>query len=75
MDNTALRNGQGKKCIRFVAETLKPFADRNFRTNLERAQTGTGGNIMSGLVSIYSGIMYCEVFGKFGSNVLGVFCG
>jgi leucyl aminopeptidase len=28
---------------------------------------------MGDLVSIYSGIMYCEVFGKFGSNVLSVF--
>jgi len=62
--NTVLGNGQGKKYIRFIADTLKPFVDSNFRTKPEREYTGIGGSSMGGLVSIFSGIMYPEVFGK-----------
>ena len=62
--NTVLGNGQGKKYIRFLTETLKPFVDSNFRTKPEREWTGIGGSSMGGLVSIFSGIMYPEVFGK-----------
>ena len=62
--NTVLGNGQGKKYIRFVTETLKPFVDANFRTKADRANTGIGGSSMGGLVSIFSGIMYPEIFGK-----------
>jgi predicted alpha/beta superfamily hydrolase len=62
--STVLGNGQGKKYIRFVTETLKPFVDCNFRTKTDRASTGIGGSSMGGLVSIFSGLMYPEVFGK-----------
>lgn len=62
--NTVLGTGQGKKYVRFLADTLKPFVDSNFRTKPEREFTGVGGSSMGGLVSIFSGIMYPEVFGK-----------
>jgi predicted alpha/beta superfamily hydrolase len=62
--NTVLGMGQGKKYVRFLADTLKPFVDANFRTKPEREFTGIGGSSMGGLVSIFSGIMYPEVFGK-----------
>jgi predicted alpha/beta superfamily hydrolase len=62
--NTVLGNGQGKKYIRFITDTLKPFVDDNFRTKPNRDYTGIGGSSMGGLVSIFSGIMYPEVFGK-----------
>ena len=62
--NTVLGNGQGKKYIRFLTDTLKPFVDDNFRTKSDRENTGIGGSSMGGLVSIFSGIMYPEVFGK-----------
>lgn len=62
--NTVLGAGQGKKYIRFLTETLKPFVDENFRTKSDRENTGIGGSSMGGLVSIFSGIMYPEVFGK-----------
>ena len=62
--NTVLGAGQGKKYIRFLTDTLKPFVDANFRTKHEREHTGIGGSSMGGLVSIFSGIMYPEVFGK-----------
>ena len=61
---TVLGKGQGKKYIRFVTETLKPFVDSNFRTKKEREFTGIGGSSMGGLVSIFSGLLYPEVYGK-----------
>ncbi|MFN3908097.1 MAG: alpha/beta hydrolase [Flavobacterium sp.] len=62
--NTVLGQGQGKQYIRFLADTLKPFVDQHFRTKPERTHTGIGGSSMGGLVSIFSGLMYPEVFGK-----------
>lgn len=61
---TVLGKGQGKKYIRFVTETLKPFVDANFRTKTEREFTGIGGSSMGGLVSIFSGLRYPKVYGK-----------
>jgi len=61
---TVLGKGQGKKYIRFVTETLKPFVDSNFRTKKEREHTGIGGSSMGGLVSIFSGLRNPEVYGK-----------
>ncbi len=61
---TVLGSGQGKQYIRFVTDTLKPFVDSNFRTKKEREFTGIGGSSMGGLVSIFSGLMYPEVYGK-----------
>ncbi|HMI06315.1 MAG TPA: alpha/beta hydrolase-fold protein [Flavobacterium sp.] len=61
---TVLGTGQGKKYIRFITDTLKPFVDKKFRTKTEREFTGIGGSSMGGLVSIFSGLMYPEVYGK-----------
>ena len=61
---TMLGKGQGKKYIKFMTETLKPFVDSNFRTKKEREFTGIGGSSMGGLVSIFSGLRYPEVYGK-----------
>lgn len=61
---TVLGKGQGKKYIRFVTDTLKPFVDANFRTKTEREHTGIGGSSMGGLVSIFSGLKNPEVYGK-----------
>jgi predicted alpha/beta superfamily hydrolase len=61
---TVLGKGQGKKYIRFLTETLKPFVDQNFRTKKDREFNGIGGSSMGGLVSIYSGLRYPEVYGK-----------
>ena len=61
---TILGVGQGKKYIRFITDTLKPYIDKTYRTRPEREFTGIGGSSMGGLVSIYSGLMYPEVYGK-----------
>ncbi len=61
---TLLGEGQGKQYIRFLTDTLKPFVDKNFRTKPEREFTGVGGSSMGGLVSLLSGLIYPEVYGK-----------
>lgn len=61
---TVLGAGQGKKYIRFVTDTLKPFIDKKYRTKAQREYTGIGGSSMGALVSIFSGLMYPEVYGK-----------
>ncbi|MEL1240255.1 alpha/beta hydrolase [Flavobacterium flavipallidum] len=61
---TVLGKGLGKKYIKFLVETLKPYVDSNFRTKKEREFTGIGGSSMGALVSIFSGLRHPEVFGK-----------
>ena len=62
--NTKLGKGEGEKYVRFLSETLKPFVDQNFRTKSERLNTGIGGSSMGGLISIYAGLMYPEIFSR-----------
>lgn len=62
--HTKLGVGDGKKYVRFLADTLKPYIDNNFRTKPEREFTGIGGSSMGGLISIYAGLIYPEVYGK-----------
>lgn len=61
---TNLGSGDGKKYVRFLADTLKPYIDKNFRTLPGRTYTGIGGSSMGGLISIYAGLMYPEVYGN-----------
>jgi len=61
---TKLGRGEGKKYVHFLANTLKPYVDQNFRTLPSREFTGVGGSSMGGLISIYAGLMRPEMFGK-----------
>lgn len=61
---TKLGVGDGKKYVRFLADTLKPYIDKNFRTLPGAANTGIGGSSMGGLISLYAGMMYPEVYSK-----------
>lgn len=61
---TRLGVGDGKKYARFLAEMLKPYVDRTFRTLPDRRHTGIGGSSMGGLISIYAGLMYPQVYSK-----------
>ncbi len=58
-------DGLGQEYARFLTETLKPFVDENFRTLPDRAHTGIGGSSMGGLISIYAGILFPQVYSKF----------
>ncbi len=54
----------GKQYARFLTETLKPFVDKNFRTLPGRNHTGIGGSSMGGLISIYCGLIYPDIYSK-----------
>ena len=66
---THVRNwkGQGGRARRygqFVVEELKPFIDSTYRTLSDPANTGLGGSSLGGLVTLYMGLHYPQVFGK-----------
>lgn len=58
------KNAEGKKYVRFMADTLKPYVDSIYRTKPEREFTGIGGSSLGGLISIYGGFLYPEVYSK-----------
>ncbi|MFN4254472.1 MAG: alpha/beta hydrolase [Saprospiraceae bacterium] len=57
--------GFGREYARFLAETLKPYIDKNYRTLPGREHTGVGGSSMGGLISIFAGLLFPEVYSKF----------
>ncbi|WP_294238256.1 alpha/beta hydrolase-fold protein [uncultured Chryseobacterium sp.] len=64
-DNDHVANGsEGKKYIRFITDTLKPYIDQNYRIKKDRENTGIGGSSLGALISIYSGFLYPEVYSK-----------
>lgn len=62
--STRLGSGDGKRYVRFLADTLKPYVDQHFRTLPDRRHTGIGGSSMGALISIYAGMMYPEEYSK-----------
>jgi metallo-beta-lactamase class B len=58
--------GEGEKYIRFITETLKPFIDRNYKTNPVREHTHIAGSSMGGLISLYGAVYFPETFGGAG---------
>ena len=64
-DNDNVAHGsEGKKYIRFITDTLKPYVDSVYRTKKDRNNTGIGGSSLGALISIYSGFLYPEVYSK-----------
>ena len=62
--NARLGTMEGKKYVRFMAQTLKPYIDSHYRTLPDRSNTGIGGSSMGGLISIFAGLMFPKTFGK-----------
>ena len=56
--------GKADEYGRFLVEELKPIVDREYRTVPDAANTGLGGASLGGLVSLYLGLKYPDVFGK-----------
>lgn len=57
---------QGDLYVNFIADTLKPVIDRDFRTQPGRATTGIMGSSLGGLISLYAFFYRPEVFGLAG---------
>jgi predicted alpha/beta superfamily hydrolase len=58
-----LGGGEGSSYGRMLMEELKPFVDRAYRTRAGAEDTGLGGSSLGGLISLYLGLKYPEVFG------------
>jgi predicted alpha/beta superfamily hydrolase len=58
------KNAQGKLYMDFFINRLKPYVDNKFRVKTDRINTGIGGSSMGGLISLFGGIAYPEIFGK-----------
>ena len=60
----SLRGGDGDLYGRLLVEELKPCIDREFRTLPDAANTAVGGSSLGGLISLYLGFTYPEVFSR-----------
>jgi len=60
----SLRGGDGDLYGRLLVEELKPCIDREFRTLPDPANTALGGSSLGGLISLYLGFTYPEIFSK-----------
>ncbi|MBS1744372.1 MAG: alpha/beta hydrolase [Bacteroidetes bacterium] len=58
--------GEGDKYVAFLANTLKPFIDKHYRTLKDKDNTIIAGSSMGGLISYYAMLTYPNVFGKAG---------
>lgn len=57
---------EGKKYLEFIVNTLKPYVDAKYRTLNKPEYTGIAGGSLGGLISLYAGLTYPEIFGKVG---------
>jgi len=58
-----IREGRGEAYLSFIAHTVKPVIDRDFRTRPDRIHTGIMGSSMGGLISLYGFFHRPDVFG------------
>ncbi|MDX1655510.1 MAG: alpha/beta hydrolase-fold protein, partial [Candidatus Competibacteraceae bacterium] len=57
----------GEAYVDFIVQTLKPYVDRRYRTLPDRSHTGIAGSSLGGLISLYGGLKYQQVFSKIGA--------
>ena len=58
--------GGGDLYARFIVSELKPFIDGKYRTLKDRDNTAVCGSSLGGLISLYMGLKYWEVFSGIG---------
>lgn len=66
-NNPQYGGGEGAAYIDFIAQTLKPFIDANYRTLTTPENTCLFGSSMGAFISTYGAVRYPNVFGKVGS--------
>ena len=59
-----LGGGRADRYAKFLIEEVKPFIEREYRTQIGGAATGIGGSSLGGLVSLYLGLKLPHIFGK-----------
>ena len=50
--------------LEFIVQELKPYVDGHFSTLTDKSNTSIAGSSMGGLISMYAGVKYPEVFGN-----------
>lgn len=65
--NPEYGGGDGDAYVDFLAETLKPFIDANYRTRPEPQFNAIIGSSMGGLIATYGALAHPEAFGKLGA--------
>ena len=65
-DHKDYGKGEGNEYTDFLALTLKPFIDKNYRTLKDSAHTFVAGSSMGGLISLYAIAKHPQVFGGAG---------
>lgn len=65
--NAQYGGGQGDEYMEFIAETLKPYIDENFRTRTEPEFNALLGSSMGALIATYGVCEYPNLFQKLGS--------
>jgi predicted alpha/beta superfamily hydrolase len=66
-DEYSVARGRGREYLRFLADTVKPRVDRDFRTLPAREATGLVGSSLGGLISLYGVFLEPGVFGFAGA--------
>lgn len=64
MRDPKLGGGNAKLYGRLLVEELKPWVDAHYRTLDGPTHTGVGGSSLGGLVSLYLGLSWPNVFGR-----------
>ncbi|QNH60899.1 alpha/beta hydrolase-fold protein [Hymenobacter sediminicola] len=64
--NPKYGGGQGNAYVDFLAQTLKPYIDANYRTLTGREFTGIAGSSMGGLISTYAALKYPLAYSRVG---------
>ena len=58
------KGGKGDRYAKMMAQELKPFIDREYRTRRSAAFNGVGGSSLGALVSLETGLLYPRTFGR-----------
>lgn len=66
-NNPSYGGGLGDDYVAFLANTLKPYIDANYRTRTEPAMNALIGSSMGGLIATYGACEFPGVFRKVGS--------
>lgn len=63
-DRRQRAGGDADRYGRMLTGEVKPFIDRQYRTLSDPSDTGLGGSSLGGLVTLYLGLLYPQVFGR-----------
>ena len=59
-----VEGGEGSEFTQFIVETLKPEIDSRYRTLSDRENTAIGGFCRTGIIPVYAGLTYPDVFSQ-----------